>query len=158
MKYYLKHNDQLAELCAAKFPVKEHTVLGTPQIERDTFFTPGPTLPCPDVIDSATGKKTTPVVNCPDTKNVVKKVTIRDTIFREDTAKLTAVKNSSDKALADMQAKYQHELTNNSRLQGKLDSKEKDLQKVQKELTQAKWGLRLTLGLCVGLGFLYFRK
>lgn|GEM_PF-1725649 len=158
MKYYLKHNDQLAELCTAKFPVKERIAPGTPRIERDTFYTPGPTLPCPDVIDSTTGKKTTPAVKCPDTRTVENKITVRDTIYKEDAAKLTALKNSSEKALADLQAKHQAELTAKSTLQGELNSSKKDLEKVQKELTQSKWGLRITLGLCIGLGFLYFKK
>src|SRR4051812_2744837 len=44
MKYYLKHNDQLAELAAAKFPVKERIVPGVPVITHDTITQTGPTI------------------------------------------------------------------------------------------------------------------
>lgn len=147
MKYYLKHNDKLAELAAAKFPVKERVVPGVPVITHDTITQTGPTIPCPQA-----GGKSAASVKCPDTKSVNTKESVRDTIYQEDTAKLTAIKNKYDSDLAALQAKYQALLTSNSQLQGNFDSAKLDLKKANDGLTWYKWACTIAALIIVLMG------
>jgi hypothetical protein len=158
IKYYLKHNDQLSELCAAKFPILERISPGKPVQTIDTLYLPGVTIPCPEVTNPNTGEKSTPMVKCPDQKVIHDKTTIRDTVYKENTAKLAALKYSTDKTIVDLQGELQTKITANSELKGDLNSSEKSLDKAKKRLTTNTWTLGILVLTIIGMGILLIKK
>jgi hypothetical protein len=117
--YFLnKHPEQLAQLCADKFPVKEFYRPGIPVIIRDTI--PGDSIPCPQPkLNLATGKMIPGKVKCPD--NVNEKKIVVDTVYLEDQAKLQLLTNEN----LSLVKKYQSEFN-------KREDKEAELKALQK--------------------------
>ncbi len=94
-KYFNQHPKELAELCSDKYPVKEETVAGEPVVTVDTVTktdTVTVEAECPD------GTKA--MVKCPpNTINTIhEKVTVTDTVYKENTAKYAAVRIELDEA------------------------------------------------------------
>jgi PBP1b-binding outer membrane lipoprotein LpoB len=133
-KYYNKHPDQLAELCASKFPVSKTLKPGSPVITRDTVYLPGDSVKCPDVVDLKTGAVTTPKVKCPDSKTVYSNTVVRDTLLQEDTAKLKVI-----------ESKLAEEIKAKSEAEGKYNASEKLLVRTRWALIAAVIGLVVLL-------------
>lgn len=110
--YLNDHPEVLAQKCTEKFPVREVVKPGKPVISRDSV--PGPTIPCPP----------SGVVQCPP--STVDSVTIRDTIYLEDQAKIYA-----------LEARYQDSLQSQfNTLQGKISTELEARITAETKLTQ----------------------
>jgi len=111
-----KHPEKLAQLCVAQFPVKETFRPGVPVILRDTIK--GDSIQCPPpAVNPTTGQSIPAKVKCPDSTH--EKEIIRDTVFRENTAK-TAFLESQVKSELTAKIKAQTELNKLSRDYTKL--------------------------------------
>ncbi len=135
-KFYDKHPEKLADKCATEFPVKDSIIKGDSVVRFDTLWeTYTDTLILePQVIIET---KIVP-------KTVTKWVTIRDTIVRENTAKV-AVLNNSNRKLSEINADLSQKLVR--------ISAERDTFKHERN----KWKLRFFL-LLFGVGLLYAAK
>lgn len=110
--YLNDHPEVLAQKCTEKFPVREVVKPGKPVISRDSV--PGATVPCPP---SGTAQ-------CPPIVNET--ITIRDTTYLEDTAKLYA-----------LEARYRDSLQSQfNRLQGEINTELKGKITAETKLTQ----------------------
>lgn len=83
-KFYKKHHDKLAELCADKFPVVEKFLPGDTVTNYDTLW--GLEIHTDTLVSEPQVIVQTKTVNVP--KIVTKTVTIHDTIIKENTAKI----------------------------------------------------------------------
>lgn len=81
--FFHQNPNQLAEVCADLFPIKERIILGKETTKTDTVQQAGMLLPCPP----ADGKKTV-FISCPGTKKVTQATTRTDTIIKENTARI----------------------------------------------------------------------
>lgn len=97
IKFYALHPEKFAQKCADAFPVNERVVPGKPEVRTDTVYQKPDSVPCPD------GKK----VPCPACKSKNTYTTVRDTVFRENTAKVASLDlqlRDQGKQLVDLQA------------------------------------------------------
>ena len=146
-KYYNKHPDKLAEICASKYPVETKIVSGEPVIKINTVYQKGDSIPCPEVTNPKTGEKTTPKVKCPDTEKIYVNTTVRDTIFQENTAKLQV-----------MEGKYANELKLHKEFQGKYNTSQENLKKAEKKAAGLQLALYIAFGAIAACVIVIFRK
>ena len=139
-KFYKKHPVELAKKCATEFPVRDSLIKGDTIINYDTLW--GLEYRVDTLISEPQVITETKTVTVP--KLVTKYLTIRDTIVRENTAKV-AVLNNSNRKLAEINADLSQKLVR--------ISAERDTFKHERN----KWKLRFFL-LLFGVGLLYAAK
>lgn len=100
-EFFREHPEELAELCADRFPPSIEYKPGVPIIQRDTVTVPGDSIPCPEVINPDTGQKETPKVKCPDCKSVIEYQTRTDTVFVANTAREEQLRLKADRLQAE---------------------------------------------------------
>lgn len=139
-KFYKKHPVELAKKCATEFPVRDSLIKGDTIINYDTLW--GLEYRVDTLISEPQVITETKTVTVP--KLVTKYLTIRDTIVRENTAKV-AVLNNSNRKLSEINADLSQKLVR--------ISAERDTFKHERN----KWKLRFFL-LLFGVGLLYAAK
>ena len=87
-----EHPVVLAELCNDNYPVKETIIQGKPVHHYSTVTIKGDSIPCPS-FEGKNGKIYAPKVKCPDQTVLHDSVTVTDTLYQENTAKLRLVLN-----------------------------------------------------------------
>lgn len=100
-EFFREHPEELAALCADRFPPSIEYKPGIPIIKHDTVTVPGDSIPCPEVINPDTGQKETPMVKCPDCKSVTEYQTRTDTVFVANTAREEQFRLRSDRLQAE---------------------------------------------------------
>lgn len=135
-----KNEPQLALLCATKFPVSDSLIKGDTVVNYDTLW--GLEYRVDTLISEPQVITETKTVTVP--KLVTKYVTVRDTIVRENTAKVAAL-NYANRELSELNAKTSQKLVQ--------VSAERDTFKHERN----KWKLRFFL-LLFGVGLLYAAK
>lgn len=135
-----KNEPVLSELCAVRYPVKDSLIKGDTVINYDTLW--GIEYRTDTLISEPQVITETKTVTVP--KLVTKYLTIRDTIVRENTAKV-AVLNNSNRKLAEINADLSQKLVR--------ISAERDTFKHERN----KWKLRFFLLLGI-FGLLYAAK
>ena len=139
-KFYKKHPVELAKKCATEFPVRDSLIKGDTIINYDTLW--GLEYRTDTLISEPQIITETKTVTVP--KLVTKYVTVRDTIVRENTAKVSvlnsriAILSDSNRKLSDKNAEI---------------SQERDRYKAERN----KWKLRFFL-LLFGVGLAYAAK
>ena len=139
-KFYKKHPVELAKKCATEFPVRDSLIKGDTIINYDTLW--GLEYRTDTLISEPKIITETKTVTVP--KLVTKYVTVRDTIVRENTAKVAAL-NYANRELSELNAKTSQKLVQ--------VSAERDTFKHERN----KWKLRFFL-LLFGVGLLYAAK
>lgn len=94
-QFYREHPEELAAKCASNFPptYKEGKTITLP---GDTVYLKGDSVKCPDVVNPATGEKTSGVkLKCPDSKTIYIPQLRVDTV--ESTALLARVEEQRQK-------------------------------------------------------------
>lgn len=81
--FFRQNPNQLAEVCADLFPIRERVIPGALITKTDTTTLAGIILPCPP----ADGEKTV-FISCPGTKKVTQVTTRTDTVIKENTARI----------------------------------------------------------------------
>lgn len=135
-----KNEPVLAELCSTRFPVSDSLIKGDTVVNYDTLW--GIEYRTDTLISEPQVITETKTVTVP--KLVTKYLTIRDTIVRENTAKV-AVLNNSNRKLAEINADLSQKLVR--------ISAERDTFKHERN----KWKLRFFL-LLFGVGLAYAAK
>lgn len=135
-----KNEPQLALLCATKFPVSDSLIKGDTVVNYDTLW--GLEYRVDTLISEPQVITETKTVTVP--KLVTKYVTVRDTIVRENTAKVAAL-NYANRELSELNAKTSQKLVQ--------VSAERDTFKHERN----KWKLRFFL-LLFGVGLAYAAK
>jgi len=135
-----KNEPVLAELCSTRFPVSDSLIKGDTVVNYDTLW--GIEYRIDTLISEPQVITETKTVTVP--KLVTKYLTIRDTIVRENTAKV-AVLNNSNRKLSEINADLSQKLVR--------ISAERDTFKHERN----KWKLRFFL-LLFGVGLLYAAK
>ena len=139
-KFYKKNPIELAKKCATEFPVRDSLIKGDTIINYDTLW--GLEYRTDTLISEPQIITETKTVTVP--KLVTKYVTVRDTIVRENTAKVSvlnsriAILSDSNRKLSDKNAEI---------------SQERDRYKAERN----KWKLRFFL-LLFGVGLAYAAK
>ena len=139
-KFYKKHPVELAKKCATEFPVRDSLIKGDTIINYDTLW--GLEYRTDTLISEPKIITETKTVTVP--KLVTKYVTVRDTIVRENTAKVAAL-NYANRELSELNAKTSQKLVQ--------VSAERDTFKHERN----KWKLRFFL-LLFGIGLAYAAK
>lgn len=139
-KFYKKHPVELAKKCATEFPVRDSLIKGDTIINYDTLW--GLEYRTDTLISEPKIITETKTVTVP--KLVTKYVTVRDTIVRENTAKVAAL-NYANRELSELNAKTSQKLVQ--------VSAERDTFKHERN----KWKLRFFL-LLFGVGLAYAAK
>ena len=139
-KFYKKNPVELAKKCATEFPVRDSLIKGDTIINYDTLW--GLEYRTDTLISEPKIITETKTVTVP--KLVTKYVTVRDTIVRENTAKVAAL-NYANRELSELNAKTSQKLVQ--------VSAERDTFKHERN----KWKLRFFL-LLFGVGLLYAAK
>lgn len=139
-KFYKKHPVELAKKCATEFPVRDSLIKGDTIINYDTLW--GLEYRTDTLISEPKIITETKTVTVP--KLVTKYVTVRDTIVRENTAKISVLNSQIAKSARDIRilTEKTHEL-----------SQERDTFKHERD----KWKLRFFL-LLFGVGLIYAAK
>lgn len=135
-----KNEPVLAELCSTRFPISDSLIKGDTVVNYDTLW--GIEYRTDTLISEPQVITETKTVTVP--KLVTKYLTIRDTIVRENTAKV-AVLNNSNRKLAEINADLSQKLVR--------ISAERDTFKHERN----KWKLRFSLLLGI-FGLLYAAK
>mgnify|MGYP003461922881 FL=1 len=139
-KFYKKHPVELAKKSATEFPVRDSLIKGDTIIYYDTLW--GLEYRTDTLISEPKIITETKTVTVP--KLVTKYVTVRDTIVRENTAKVAAL-NYANRELSELNAKTSQKLVQ--------VSAERDTFKHERN----KWKLRFFL-LLFGIGLAYAAK
>ena len=139
-KFYKKHPVELAKKCATEFPVRDSLIKGDTIINYDTLW--GLEYRTDTLISEPQIITETKTVTVP--KLVTKYVTVRDTIIRENTAKVSVL-NSQIENLKWVNLKQ-------SEMIGSLTTQRDDFKKARD-----KWKLRFFL-LLFGVGLAYAAK
>jgi|GEM_PF-1812749 len=99
--FFREHPEELAELCADRFPPEIRYKPGVPIIKRDTVTVPGDSIPCPEIINPDTGQKETPKVKCPDCKSIHESQSRVDTVYLPNTAREEQLRLKADRLQAE---------------------------------------------------------
>lgn len=139
-KFYKKHPVELAKKCATEFPVRDSLIKGDTIINYDTLweleYRVDTLISEPQIITE------TKTVTVP--KLVTKYVTVRDTIVRENTAKISVLNSQIAKSARDIRilTEKTHEL-----------SQERDTFKHERNKARLiNWILYVIIGLSIGYG------
>ncbi|MFN8406768.1 MAG: hypothetical protein U0X71_04735 [Sphingobacteriaceae bacterium] len=87
-RFFRQNPTNLAKLCADQYPVKEQWIAGKEIIQIDTIRLADEKVPCPTL-----GNQKTAFIRCPGAKTIVQKIHRTDTLFRENTARITDISN-----------------------------------------------------------------
>lgn len=139
-KFYKKHPVELAKKCATEFPVRDSLIKGDTIINYDTLW--GLEYRVDTLISEPQIITETKTVTVP--KLVTKYVTVRDTIVRENTAKVAAL-NYANRELSELNAKTSQKLVQ--------VSAERDTFKHERNKARLiNWILYVVIGLSIGYG------
>ncbi len=139
-KFYKKHPVELAKKCATEFPVRDSLIKGDTIINYDTLW--GLEYRTDTLISEPQIITETKTVTVP--KLVTKYVTVRDTIIRENTAKVSVL-NSQIAKLQDVNLKQ-------SEMIGSLTTQRDEYKTQRNKARLINWILFVVIGLSIGYG------
>jgi len=99
--FFREHPEELARLCADRFPPMPVYKPGETIIERDTVTIPGDSIPCPEMINPDTGQKERPMVKCPDCQSIRESESRIDTMYLPNTAREAELRLKADRLQAE---------------------------------------------------------
>jgi len=96
-RFFRAHPLQLATLCADQYPVRSEYKRGAETIRTDTLFMQNEQIiPCPP---PAAGQKNS-FVKCPPHTQVIQRISRTDTLFRENTARVSQLSTQLEQCRA----------------------------------------------------------
>lgn len=101
-EFFREYPEELAELCADRFPPEIVYRPGETIIKREPVIVPGDSIPCPDIVNPDTGKTETPKVKCPDCKGEIIEIVRVDTMMVADKAREEQYRLEGERLRADL--------------------------------------------------------